>query len=77
MANLRKNEIHIEEEKMKKYAHIQRYVENLLKLKYNVADSYELYDLQDLRASGEMDELVASIYAANQEKARQEVQGQR
>ena len=57
---------------MEKSVHNQRYMENHLKLKYKVDDSFELYNFvgQDLRSPDvELDDSVAATYAVNQEKA--------
>ena len=42
--NLRQNKIKIQNDKMKKSPHNQRYMDTLLKLKYHLEDSYECYD---------------------------------
>ena len=73
--NLRKNEIRIEKDKMKRSPHNQRYLETLLKLKYHLEDSYECYDFlaQDLKAEGEVSVAVGQLFALNQEKAAQAI----
>ena len=43
--SMRKNELRIQKDKMKKYLHNQQLIEILLKLKYNIEDSFECFDI--------------------------------
>ena len=51
---MRKNELRIQKDKMKKSLHNQRLIEILLKLKYNLDDSFDCYDFlgEDLTTEG-------------------------
>ena len=71
--NLRKNEIRIENDKIKKSSHNQSYLETLLKLKYHLEDSFECFDFlaQDLKAEAEVDAAEGQLFALTQVKAAQ------
>ena len=51
---MRKNELRIQKDEMKKSIHNQQLIEILLKLKYNIEDSFECYDFlgEDLMVEG-------------------------
>ena len=72
-ASMRKNEVRIQKDKMKKSLHNQRLIEVLLKLKYNLEDSFGCYDFlgEDLSAEGEVNPALVLLFALNQEKALQ------
>ena len=58
---------------MKKSLHNQRLIEILLKLKYNLEDSFDCYDFlgEDLSKEGEVNQALGPLFAFDQEKAAQ------
>ena len=70
---MRKNELRIQKDKMKKSLHNQWLMEILFKMKYNLEDSFECYDFlgEDLWAEGEVNQALGPLFALNQEKAAQ------
>ena len=58
---------------MKKSLHNQRLIEILLKLKYNLDDSFDCYDFlgEDLTTEGAVNQALGPLFAFDQEKAAQ------
>ena len=66
-ASMRKNELRIQKDKMKKSLHNQWLIEILFKMKYNLEDSFECYDFlgEDLSAEGEVNQALGPLFALN------------
>ena len=58
---------------MKKSPHNKRFLEVLLKLKYNLEDSFECYNSlgQDLKAEGEIDAAIGTLFVLIKEQTSQ------
>ena len=70
---MRKNELRIQKDKIKKSLHNQRLIEILLKLKYNIEDSFKCYDFvgKYLMVEGTVKQVLGLLFAFDPEKAAQ------
>ena len=66
--SMRKNELRIHKDKMKKSLHNQRLFEILLKLKYNLEDFFDCYDFlgEDLSAEGKVNQAMGPLFVFDQ-----------
>ena len=71
--SMRKNELRIQKNKMKKSIHNQWLIKILLKLNYNIEDSYECYDFlgKDKTVEGTVNQALGWLFAFDPEKAAQ------
>ena len=71
--SMRKNELRIQKDKMEKFLHNQRLIKILLKLKYNIEDSFKCYDFleEDLMVEGTVNQALGPLFVLYPEKAAQ------
>ena len=57
----------MQKDKMKNSLHNQQLIEILLKMKYNIEDSFDCYDFlkEDLSAAGKVKQVLGPLFALN------------